>query len=393
MKILYAGTLPPHPGGSAMVGAQLLPAFVRAGHSVRAVAPITETALESGDRFHRQHPELAVRRFLVPYFESAPNHPASEEYRRREGERLSAELRASIAAERPDILIIGRETFAWHVPRVADEHGIPTVLLIHGSTGRGMLDGSFPGELAERLRAELRRASALVLVARHLIEPYRRWGFERLHVVQNGVDLERFRPTAKHPRLLHSLGIPEDAVVIAHASNMKDLKRPLDLAHSAERALRHDPRLVYLIIGDGPLREPMERLCHSTGIRESFRFTGWVEPDQMPDHLNLADVVAMPSESEALALVYLETMACGRVLLASDIAAAHEVIADGSSGILFRKADVEDLTAKTLQLAAGRALRERIGCRAREAAAEHDLEDTVRAYLSILEDVVTRARG
>ena len=54
----------------------------------------------------------------------------------------------------------------------------------------------------------------------------------------------------------------------------------------------------------------------------------------------------MPSESEAFPLVYLETQACGRLLLASDIPAGREVVVPGDNGLLFRTGDVADLTAR-----------------------------------------------
>jgi glycosyltransferase involved in cell wall biosynthesis len=56
----------------------------------------------------------------------------------------------------------------------------------------------------------------------------------------------------------------------------------------------------------------------------------------MPDYINLADIVVMPSAAETQALVYLETQACARLLLASDIPGAREVIVDGETGLLFR---------------------------------------------------------
>jgi phosphatidyl-myo-inositol alpha-mannosyltransferase len=88
----------------------------------------------------------------------------------------------------------------------------------------------------------------------------------------------------------------------------------------------------------------------------------------------------MPSESEALAMLYLETQACERVLIASDIAAAREVIDDGETGILFRKGDVADLTAKILSVVGNRALRTEIGKKARQAAMSHSIDRFVTAY-------------
>src|SRR5829696_8688583 len=69
LNILYAGALPPHPDGSATVGAQLLAGLARLGHSVRSLAPITAQALRTGDQFAEAHPEIGIARFVVPLFE------------------------------------------------------------------------------------------------------------------------------------------------------------------------------------------------------------------------------------------------------------------------------------------------------------------------------------
>src|SRR5262249_40902370 len=145
------------------------------------------------------------------------------------------------------------------------------------------------------------------------------------------------------------LALQENDVVVAHVSNLKWLKRPLDITAAADTALRQNPRLLYLIVGDGPGRQPLEQACKERGIADRFRFVGWIEYERMPDYINLADIVVLPSEAEAQARVYLETQACARVILASDIPAAREVIVDGETGLLFRLGDADDLAAKILQ--------------------------------------------
>jgi glycosyltransferase involved in cell wall biosynthesis len=82
---------------------------------------------------------------------------------------------------------------------------------------------------------------------------------------------------------------------------------------------------------------------------------GWVEYEQVPKYVNLAEIVVMPSDDENQARVYLEAQACGRVLLASDIGGAREVITDGVAVALYRKGDIEDPTHKTLLLPMKRA--------------------------------------
>ncbi len=386
--ILYVGTLPPHPGGTAIVGGQLVAGFAQCGHRVRAVAPITAAALHNGDQFAKANPAVDIIRFVVPYFETSPNHPPPDEYREAEGMQVRSALHRLVAEARPDIVVIGRETYAWHVPDLAIRHGLPTVLLVQNAAIAGDLMGNCPDAMRQRLRAQIRKADCVVLVARHLTECFRWLGSHCLRVVQNGVDLQQFVPRPRTRALQQDLAIANDAIVVAHVSNLKDLKRPLDIVQSAEEALQQNPKLVYVIVGDGSFRRPMEEACRQKRLTNHFRFIGWVGHDVVSDYLNLADVVVMPSETEALALVYLETMACGRLLVASDIPSAREVIVDGENGLLFRKADVGGLTAKTLSAASDPARRAAIGRRAREMVQAYALPKVVNAYVSVIGEVI-----
>ena len=393
LDVLYVGTLPPHPGGSAIVGAQLVSGLARLGHAVRAIAPITGRTRARGDRFVRATAAVPITRFVVPYFESAPNNAAGRAYRAREGRLVRAALEERIAERRPDVVVIGRETFAWHVPDVSGRHRLPTIVLAHGATTAGMRSGSIPPAAARRLITQLARADVIVLVARHLEAVYRGWGLDRLRVVRNGVDLRRFRPRPKSAALRAALRIGRGDVVVLHASNLKDIKRPLDLVESAYLARRRDPRLVYVVVGDGPMRAEMMSLCRRRGLTRAFRFVPWVEHDEMPRLLNLADIVVMPSETEAMALLYLETMASGRVLLATDIPATREIVRDGHDAVLFPCGDVAALAARTMMLAARPQLRRAIGARAYTRARRFAVGAAVDAYAAILRGVVRRRRG
>ena len=94
----------------------------------------------------------------------------------------------------------------------------------------------------------------------------------------------------------------------------------------------------------------------------------------------------MPSETEALAQAYVETMACGRMLLASDIPAAREISNQGATAMLFRKGDIDDLTTKTLLAASDPDLRLAIGRRAREYVVRHHrLENAIASYEAMLQ--------
>ena len=392
MNILYVGTLPPHPGGTAVVCSQILLGLGSHGHSVQCIAPMTPEALAAGDSFAIEAPQLHVHRYDVPYFDvDSPNSPRSYgEAERPHIERLFAEL---VARERPDVVFVGRESFARHIVKLAAAEKLPCVVIAHGSHWIPVLRRSRRRSGSDGMLSELCRADRVVTPAGHLAEDLGVLGIEGIQVIPNPVDLERFRPRPPDPQLARALGIHQDDLVVMHASNLKPIKRPLDIVRSATRVLAEQPRALYLIVGDGRGRPAMEAACDASGIGDRFRYVGWLPHERMPDYLTLADIVVTTSESEAQSLACLETQATGRTLLASNNPGSREIIADGKSGILFGVGDVDDLTAKTIWLAGRPDLRRQIGDHARmQVVRRHSLSDVVLAYETVLRTVTSSAQ-
>jgi len=390
LSILYVGALPPARHGVAVMCGQLLAGLAAVGHRVRAITPVEGQVPSQGDQFIGALQGVEV--IGLPVAEVAFDHGwASDTYRALIGDGLRRIVDAQVAVERPDIILMGSTSMAEHLPRLAALHALPSVVILHNGNVDAMLKGALPGGLhqSQRLLAGFRHADRLVAVAPHVGESARGLGIERVLVIENPVDIHRFALRPKDRDLMEKLGIEPDALVVAHVSNLWPLKRPLDVVLAAERALSVEPRVLGLILGDGPLREQMEMAVAERGLGGRFRFAGWLDHAAIPRYLSLADVVVMASEFEGRSLVYLETQACGRVLLASDIPSAREVVVDGKTGLLFRTG-VAHLAARLLEILGDARLRETIGRQARRVAERYALEDVVAAYEALFRDIISR---
>jgi glycosyltransferase involved in cell wall biosynthesis len=326
--------------------------------------------------------EVAVERIILEYV--SPSHPPAEAYRRKKGKRIAEAFDRVVEQSRPDIVMLGRESFAWYVPELCRKWDLPSVLIACGTPTSGFLENIYPEAIQRELINQYRKVDLIVTVSRHLEEIVRFFDSTNVVTILNGVDLNLFGPAPKDRRLLEMLSIGFDDTVIAHMSQLSARKRPLDIVHSASLALKEDAKLVYLIIGEGPCREQMEQACRGYGIDRNFRFTGRISFQDIPQYVNLADMVLMPSEQEGLARAYLETLACARVLIASAIPPAREVIDDGETGLLFQKGDIGGIAAKTLLVARDSELRQRIGEHARKRVEQHDLDSVIKAYSDVL---------
>jgi glycosyltransferase involved in cell wall biosynthesis len=279
------------------------------------------------------------------------------------------------------------------VPPVARRHGIPTVALVQGgmTIRRILTDDRDP--LARRQLDELRRVDVVVAIAEHLRRDLAPLELRRVAVIPNPVDLERFTPGPKPPALLDALRLGAEQVVVAHVSNFKPAKRAADIVESAARVLAARPDVVYLLVGDGPERARLESRCRALGLAERVRSVGWIDRDEIPAYLRLADIVVMASESEGLPLVYLEAQAAGRLLIASDIPATRELVRNGDTGLIFRTGDVGGLAALTLGAVRDPALRAAIGGAARAAVRAHAKPVILDAYARLLEGLAGARRA
>lgn len=390
LSILYVGTLPPHQGGSALFAAEMLPALAQRGHAIHAISAITEAALDDGDRFAQAHPELTVTRYVLPYSVVGTDIPPPDEYRRKEGELIGELVAQALQRGRPDVVMAGRELVAPHLHGVSH---LPRLLVAHGTTIWGVDRGSWPPEPAEQLLGSLRRFDLIVTSGHHAAHGLAELGVPGVQVIPNPVNLDRFCPLERADRFRRELTIDDGEVVVLHASKLNHQKRPMDILGAAEIALRSDERLLFVIAGDGAQREHVQRECHSRQLDDRFRFPGWIAHERMPELMNAAEMFVMPSAYECQSLVYLESMACGRPLIASDILAAREVVQDGVSGLLHPEGDEGALAAAILACAGDPALRERLTAGGLAEARRHALPLIADAYERALGGLVTRAEA
>jgi glycosyltransferase involved in cell wall biosynthesis len=154
---------------------------------------------------------------------------------------------------------------------------------------------------------------------------------EKVEVIYNGVDLERFKPSdSKGVTVRKKLGIAEDAVVAATVRRLV-YKNGIDtLIDCAQITASTNPRLVYLVIGKGPDFEAVKTRIAQLGIEKNFILAGFVSDEELPSYYNASDFFILPSKSgEGLPLVALEAMASGLPVVATDVGGIREVSQKG----------------------------------------------------------------
>ena len=389
LDILYVGTLPPHPGGSALSGAEILKGLAADGHKVRAIGPVTPATRLAAASWDRAHPSLEVRRFEVPFFQTEPMHAVAGAYRRAEGEAVQHRLEDELAVRRPDVLFAGRETFAPHVAPVARRDGLPWLQRVAGGLVLGILEGTVPEDQSRVFLGAMAEAQRIVSPACHMGDKLASLGLTGALAIPNTIDTSRFHPGPRSGELLADWGIPPHAPVVAHISNLKAIKRPLDAVECADEVMRAVVDAIFVLIGDGPMRPDMEAAIAERCLASRSRVVGWVTYEEMPDWLRLCDVVLLPSRNDTQPRVSLETMASGAVLVASDIPALRGVADHGHSALLHPVGDVAEMARLALSGLGDSDVRERSRTTGPRVAENHSPGHTIPAYASLLREVAT----
>lgn len=229
-----------------------------------------------------------------------------------------------VADFRPDLLLA---TWVypdgWAAVRLARRHALPVVIKVHGSDVLVLTSG-----LRRRAAtaAALREADGVIAVSQDLAERVRCLGVaaENVKVVYGGVDASRFHPGPKH-EARNRLDLPGEVPILLFVGNLVDVKG-LDVLFDACGALaKRGTGFRLCLVGQGPLRAPLEQQAARLGIADRVQFLGPRPHEQLPDWFRAADLFVMSSRSEGVPNVLLEATACGTPFVATRVGGIPEV--------------------------------------------------------------------
>ncbi len=179
----------------------------------------------------------------------------------------------------------------------------------------------------------------------------------RSEVVHSGIDIDRFKPASTtNGDLARRYGIvPGEHIVFGIVARLSEEKGHNYLIEAFRQVRDRHPRARLLVVGDGPLLEPVKAQAAAAGLDSAVVFTGLQR--NVPEHLALFDVFVLSSTRESFPLAAREAMAAGKPVVAPRIGGCPEVVADGETGFLFESRNVDQLAACMLRMIDGDAYR------------------------------------
>jgi glycosyltransferase involved in cell wall biosynthesis len=206
---------------------------------------------------------------------------------------------------------------------------------------------------------------------------------DKVFVIPNGVDTDRFRPRPATATSREQLGLPREGPVVGIVAALRPEKDHELFLRVAARVLRVVPAAQFMIIGDGEIRPRLEALCDDLGIGAAVHFLG--TRGDIPHLLSLIDVSVLTSKMEASPVTILEAMACGKPCVAPRVGSIPETVVEGETGHLISPGNEEEFTQAIARLLTDPARMRRLGQNARRRVEEHySLERMVEGYEQLI---------
>jgi glycosyltransferase involved in cell wall biosynthesis len=239
-------------------------------------------------------------------------------------------------------------------PVILEVHGDwRTATRLYGSGARELL-----APVADRVALEaLRRADAVRTISTYTTELVRAAGVEAAATFPAFMDLDRF--------LAPTVALPERrrALFVGVLERYKDVD---GLAAAWRLAAPRLPDVTLQIVGTGARTHVVEQLVRD--VPEQTEWTPAVPNDEMPDVLDAATVLVLPSRSEGLGRIVVEALCRGRPVVATRVGGITDLVRDGENGLLVPARDPAALAAALVGVLSDRALADRLAAAARPSA-------------------------
>jgi len=217
---------------------------------------------------------------------------------------------------------------------------------------------------------------------------------DKITVIRNGVESSRFNDGVGGGALRRELGLPQGCPIAAVVSRLTPSKGLEDFLEAAAVVARARPDAHFLVVGkaapaDGAYQRALAARAADLGLQQRLVFTGLRH--DVPELLAQVSVSVLPSLSEGLSNVLLESMAAGVPVVATRVGGNAEAIAHGETGLLVAPSDPEALARgieclmndRALAASYGRAGRRRV---AEQFTLDRVIRQTEHLYASLLRE-------
>lgn len=365
-------------GGSGVVATELGKSLALEGHQVHFITYKEPARLEA---FHSNLFYHEVNLQSYPLFDYAPYETV-----------LASKIVDVVLYEKLDLLhvhyAIPHASAAYLAREILKEKGVflPIITTLHGT------DITLVGKdetYAPVVTFSINKSDGVTAVSQSLKEDtFRFFDIRReIKVIPNFIDFSRFKKSNKEH--FRKAIADDDERILIHISNFRKVKRVQDLVY-VYKIVAQKIKCKLLLVGDGPERQGVEKLCRQIGTCEGIRFLG--KQDAVEELLAVADVFMLPSETESFGLAALEAMACEVPVISSNTGGIPEINIHGETGFLSQVGDVEDMAKNTIFLLENTERLQIFKSNAYQQAQRFDIKKILPVYEKYYQEVIEKMK-
>ena len=264
------------------------------------------------------------------------------------------------------------------------------------------LTGLLRRSAQRQFRYNLETADRIICVSSqlrtHLIA---KWGIsaQKIIVLPNGVAVAQFRPDSNSSKRVRKVFGFEDNPLVLFVGNFYEWHDIVTLLDSFPLVLNVHPNVRLILVGDGSMRESMEKYSADLGLSHVVYFTGLIPHTDVPDYMASADIAVVPypemdQENWLSPLKLFEYMASAKAIVASEVGQVKDIIQHEANGLLVTAGDAQEMSKAIIRLIDDIDLRTRLGKQAREDAVKtHSWEQYISRLEYIFRDVISEAES
>lgn len=186
----------------------------------------------------------------------------------------------------------------------------------------------------------------------------------KVRIASNGVDPNRFKPIEDNEPLKCDIGLNNTQCVL-FVGRLIPRKGLNFLIEAARQVIKENKKVMFVIVGDGPLKNHLTSLSKKSHLSDNFVFLGDVSDEVLPIVYNCADIFTLPSIQEGQGIALLEAQATAKPVVAFNVGGIGEFVLNKRAGLLVRP-DSNELANAICKLLSNRSLREKMGNFGRE---------------------------
>ncbi len=249
---------------------------------------------------------------------------------------------------------------------LADEYA--QAALRGGLSVRSRLANLFMWQLAKHEEESAKKATLIVTISGYskqkILEHYD-VDSAKIRLVPNGVDTERFKPNSDCVRIRKRIGAGNRQIVLS-VGRLIPRKGLGYLVEAAKTIVKERKQTLFVIVGNGPLRNRLVADVEAAGLLGNFAFLGDVSEKDLTDLYGCADVFAFPSIQEGQGIALLEAQSSGKPVVAFNVSGVAEAVRNGETGLLVKTGSSEELAEAILKILSDERMRLKMGAKGRE---------------------------